>query len=834
MASPHDAFKALAPIDWNTVDHDDLRSFLTNTFVDAQCLIDSIPLPSDVSGASSRVGRPRSATDPAASKAKAKGGQPSDRAELLRREWKEVQVNPRDNPLGVTVYRMAAKDRRGTWFARRSVHAGVGFDRWRRGMEAEFAESLKVQGGPGEGRIRGIGADKRVEETTVDGCGRVEGMLQRFSSCACPLSFAFLTWLAVYQLSAQFPGPTTPRDFITLLLSSDSAIDLPSQRTGSSKTKHYMVVSRPCIHPKCPQRSGYIRGQYESVEFIREIKVEKPLRRTHSSIDFGNDEVAAAARQKTAEKMNKEAMVRSARTATMSSSVSDTDQGEGRKRGRTIQFAGESENEDEDGEDQYETLVEWLMVTRSDPGGSVPRFMVEKGTPAGIASDADKFLKWVSSWKMDSAKEPDQVAAGLQKETAAGESQSPERRPATAAEPTPNILSDKVTQSLPISQAWEEQEETRPSGFYNMITGALGAVASSLPNPFPLASSKGGDTDSDLDSTNDIDDYGDDDDTSSIHSFHSLASDHEEGDSKLTNTESNDAITPSLLASKDNLGESQSMRSSIGSATALQAGSGKSSALAQHEKELRKLEERHRKLVEKAARAQEKANAKKEKEKEKERQKAMKAKANNKKGKSNNSSKDDVGALGEADGEKEQGEKQEAAAAANNDADEAQLGVDTSNEVALAKLREKHAREVARQEEKYHRELQRLEARRASEQRKADERRRKAERSDLAAELERVRAERDVARKQVDVLREQVGELQAQNTLLVARLGRIQGLGGGSGATSGSGEVGVFLQELKRTDSFRDSLMGTSGSGSGSSAKGQGQHGNGSNGSLAA
>lgn len=38
--------------------------------------------------------------------------------------------------------------------------------------------------------------------------------------------------------------------------------------------------------------------------------------------------------------------------------------------------------------------VEWIMITRSDPGGSVPRWMVERGTPGGIVKDAEKFFNW--------------------------------------------------------------------------------------------------------------------------------------------------------------------------------------------------------------------------------------------------------------------------------------------------------------------------------------------------------------------------------------------------------------------------------------------------------
>ena len=55
--------------------------------------------------------------------------------------------------------------------------------------------------------------------------------------------------------------------------------------------------------------------------------------------------------------------------------------------------------EEEEEEEEVEMAIEWLMVTRSDPGGSVPRFMVEKGTPGGIVSDAGRFLKWSSRYR---------------------------------------------------------------------------------------------------------------------------------------------------------------------------------------------------------------------------------------------------------------------------------------------------------------------------------------------------------------------------------------------------------------------------------------------------
>lgn len=174
MTNPHDAFKSLAPIDFDEIDQNDPKPFLNETFVDAQCLIDSIPGSIAAKQAHPPTGRPRSATDPTATRNAVKA---TERAEQLRKEWKEVQLNPRDNPLGVSVYRLNSKDKKGAWFARRSVHQGLTFERWKLGMETEFAESLKVQGKPGDGKIRGIGADKRAINQTIDGCGKMQGKL---------------------------------------------------------------------------------------------------------------------------------------------------------------------------------------------------------------------------------------------------------------------------------------------------------------------------------------------------------------------------------------------------------------------------------------------------------------------------------------------------------------------------------------------------------------------------------------------------------------------------------------------------------------------------------
>lgn len=182
MAPHHEPLKSLAPVKWASVAEEDPKEFLTNVFSDAQTIINSIPVPAAVKQATT-TGRARSHTDPPQAVAdinRTLSQQRQSAAALslsrdLSKEWKEVKVNPRDNPLAINVYKLAAKDGRGSWFARRSVHDGLTFEKWKLGLEREFSESMKVQTGPGAGAIRGIGAEKRVEQHIVDGAGKMEG-----------------------------------------------------------------------------------------------------------------------------------------------------------------------------------------------------------------------------------------------------------------------------------------------------------------------------------------------------------------------------------------------------------------------------------------------------------------------------------------------------------------------------------------------------------------------------------------------------------------------------------------------------------------------------------
>lgn len=321
MAELHKALESLGPVDFSDVPVDSLDPYIRHIFEAGELICNSVPPPSG--GTDFSAAQPANSTPDAASSAKeilfseARAPPPHQEHADLQKSWgKPIKLSAKENELGISVYKMAGKDRHGAWFARRSVHEGLSFTKFKRGMQREFAESLTVQGGPGEGNVRGIGGDRRLERKKVES---VKGQME------------------VFQLSAQFPGPTTPREFITLLLTGENALSDKSsdQSTGDAHIpRHFMVVSKPVTHPEAPERTGYVRGHYESVEMIREIPI-------HKAPSNNGDEKATG--------------------------------------------AGKHEL----------NPVEWIMITRSDPGGGIPRFMVERGTPSSICGDAVKFLDWV-------------------------------------------------------------------------------------------------------------------------------------------------------------------------------------------------------------------------------------------------------------------------------------------------------------------------------------------------------------------------------------------------------------------------------------------------------
>lgn len=185
MAALHTALRSLSLTPFSSVPADETEAvkYLRTAFSDAQLVIDSVPLPPPAESVESV--RPRSSTSGSTASNVSEISSSSARSEpldpshiVLQKEWsKPVKLNAKDNPLGIAVYKLGGKDGRGAWFARRSVHEGLGFKKWKLGLQREFPETLEVRGGPGEGNIRGIGGERRVERKSFDGVGNVEGRL---------------------------------------------------------------------------------------------------------------------------------------------------------------------------------------------------------------------------------------------------------------------------------------------------------------------------------------------------------------------------------------------------------------------------------------------------------------------------------------------------------------------------------------------------------------------------------------------------------------------------------------------------------------------------------
>ncbi|KAM3459460.1 hypothetical protein NHJ6243_006896 [Beauveria neobassiana] len=654
MTNSHEPLQALAPADWNDLPQDDLAAYMNHIFAQSMIVVESIPSPSSAATSASS-GRARAKTESAAVlrndaqrfRALRQPAASLEAAMALRKDWKEVKVNPKENPLGINVFKMSSKDGKGAWFARQSVHEGLSFDDWKVGLKREFAESLKVQGSPGVGNIRGIGADRHVEDKDIEDAGH----------------------LSVFQLSAQFPGPTSPRDFITLLLTSDLSHKAEDQVGG---LRQYIIVSKPCNHSECPPRQGIIRGQYESVEIVREVHVEPPMaKRSMSAVDLAvNDDRRASSDIKMS---NSERL-----------------------------------------QDARPVAVEWLMVTRSDPGGSVPRFLIEKGTPPGIVGDAGKFLKWTTAGSRRNWDES--VTASTTQTPAEKINGAQGSAPVATTETHTNTTTtaNHLSRSDSTFQSHDGDDNSVPSsnGIYGIITGIFGIASSVVANGLGLnyASSEESISTIPAITVQEHEDEGMESDSSSTRSFLSALEKRLSQEPRANNDGSQSEDSKSTTTTNPNASAASAASAAAGAPAPIGPAG---------EKELRKLQERRRKIDEKMVLMQSRLQS------------------------------------------KSQGDR-------------------AKDEASLAKLREKLDREAAKQEQKYQRELQKLEEKRESEARKAEQKRRKAaekeEKSSMALELERVRAELDLARQTSRILEGQVRELQAQNTQLVAKLGKMGGL----------------------------------------------------------
>jgi hypothetical protein len=211
MSKLHKALETLRPKDFSEVPLDDLTAFLPEIFAKAELIANSVPPPPNGSPfeISQRTRTDASSATSAADLTVSQVRRPVQaQHEELQKAWgKPLKMSAKENATGISVFKMAGHDRHGAWFARTSVHEGLGFAKWKRAMMNEFPESLAVQGGPGEGNVRGIGGDNRLESIDIEGIGKLEGV-----------SVLSVSIISITQANMVYSLPTIcpiPRAYIT-------------------------------------------------------------------------------------------------------------------------------------------------------------------------------------------------------------------------------------------------------------------------------------------------------------------------------------------------------------------------------------------------------------------------------------------------------------------------------------------------------------------------------------------------------------------------------------------------------------------------------------------
>lgn len=604
MGSLHEALQCLGPTTWDEVpkEQPELRDYLRDIAGKARLIVDSVPeqepqqqqqqhqhQPQESAGeecdatqhshdTSHTSGKPyKITTSPARASTNNNTGTTDPD---LQRQWgKPIKAgNSRDNPYGIPMYKMQAADGKAAWFARRSVHEGMPYSRWKEKLSDEIEWTLRMnkarleKGQAPDRVVRGLGAVKKVEEVSVfgddddgDGDGGGDGK-------------EVLGGVKVFDICAHFPKPTTPRDFVQLCASwgedmgEDSSGEEKQKGQGQRRCRNWLFVSKPCVHPDLTSYDGYLRGQYESVEFIREVL---PAR---------DDKVQGSGK--------------SAKSVTWSDTnlVQHEDQ-ESQKdktsppRVSTESTTPEKLDEKPDGSvDDDETNpypVEWIMITRSDPGGSIPRWIIEKGTPKSIWGDTVKFLDWARH-----DQDEDQ-------ETTPRESAEDSSKPATPAQQPPvsednhaHAESDLYDDSVNASEK-ENENDTYPEGeqrtglianFAYLVNAGLEryapkAVLDYVPYQHAYGSTQR------ISTYNTDDDDDDDDDTASFVST-------ESNPNNINNDQKNDANASSASVVSDALS-----RHNVPPIDTMEKE--KKEKLSSHEKQLAKLAQRKRDVQDK-------------------------------------------------------------------------------------------------------------------------------------------------------------------------------------------------------------------------------------------
>lgn len=145
------------------------------------------------------------------------------------------------------------------------------------------------------------------------------------------------------------------------------------------------------------------------------------------------------------------------------------------------------------GNDDAETNpVEWIMVTRSDPGGGIPRFMVERNVPSSIVADAVKFLDWACARDVDAAtttpKSGQDASAAPQQADDVPPRYSLENSNGLGAGVGASIAERPSSTRRRASHRVDEQIEPAHEGYLDQLKDAVGGLGAYVPdaiNPMP-------------------------------------------------------------------------------------------------------------------------------------------------------------------------------------------------------------------------------------------------------------------------------------------------------------------------------------------------------------
>ena len=144
-------------------------------------------------------------------------------------------------------------------------------------------------------------------------------------------------------------------------------------------------------------------------------------------------------------------------------------------------------------EDAETNPVEWVMVTRSDPGGGIPRFMVERNVPSSIVADAIKFLDWACARDDDGSDDAPKAGQDSAEDTP---QQSHEAPPRYSMENSNGIgagvgtsIADRPSSTRRrASQQINEKAEPAQESYLDQLKDAVGGLGAYVPdvmNPMP-------------------------------------------------------------------------------------------------------------------------------------------------------------------------------------------------------------------------------------------------------------------------------------------------------------------------------------------------------------